>query len=265
MRSFEGKVVIITGSGSGIGLSTALAFAKEGASVTIADVNETSGIETLSKIKELGGRGISIKADVSISADCHLVVTETINAFNRIDILFNNCGIQPPNAFLNVEDLPEELWDQMLAVNLKSYYLMSKYAIPEIRKMGGGAIVNTASVQGLQSERLLPAYAASKGAVLSLTRQMALDYAKENIRVLAVCPGSIDTPMNRAIATQEPGNVDDTMRAWGRKHPLGRMGTGEDIAHAVLFLASEKASFMTGEYINVDGGLMAQGAWTTTH
>ena len=138
---------------------------------------------------------------------------------------------------------------------------MSKYAIPEIRKRGGGAVINTASVQGLQSQKLVPAYAASKGGVLSLTRQMALDYAAENIRVLAVCPGSIDTEMLRAAARLMPGDPDRTVREMGKSHPIGRIGTSTDIANVVLFLASDKASFMTGEYVCVDGGFMALGAW----
>ena len=141
--------------------------------------------------------------------------------------------------------------------------MMSKFAIPEMRKRGGGAIINTASVQGLQSQKLVPAYAASKGGVLSLTRQMALDYAEENIRVLAVCPGTIDTEMVRTIARTEQGDTDQIVAGWGKGHPLGRVGQGTDIANVVLFLASDKASFMTGEHVNVDGGFMAQGAWAT--
>ena len=155
------------------------------------------------------------------------------------------------------------MWDRILDVNLKSHFLMAKYSIPEIRRRGGGAIINLASVQGLQSMPLVPAYAASKGGILSLTRQMALDYAPENIRVLAVCPGTIDTNMVRTMAALEPGNVEDTLREWGKGHPIGRIGTGKDIANVVLFLASEKASLMTGEYVCVDGGFMALGAWAT--
>ena len=155
------------------------------------------------------------------------------------------------------------MWDRIIGVNLKSCFLMSKYAIPELRKRGGGVIINTASVQGLQSQPLVPPYAASKGGILSLTRQMSLDYAKDNIRVLAVCPGSIDTPMLRAAAGVVGGDPDEVVGQWGAAHPIGRVGTGQDIANAVLFLASDKASFMTGENVNVDGGYMALGAWAT--
>jgi NAD(P)-dependent dehydrogenase (short-subunit alcohol dehydrogenase family) len=138
---------------------------------------------------------------------------------------------------------------------------MAKYAIPELRKRGGGAIINNASVQGLQSMKRVPAYAASKGGVLSLTRQLAVEYARENIRVLAICPGTIDTDMVRSAAAMEGGDVEDTLKRYGESHPIGRIGTGQDIANGVLFLASDKASFMTGSYVCVDGGYMALGAW----
>ena len=261
MGTFDGKVVIVTGGAYGIGKGTALEFAREGARVAIADINEEVGKDTVSQVKDLGPGGLLVVADVSRSSECRRVVAETADAFGGVDILFNNVGIQSPDEYFNVEDTPEELWDRTLGVNLKSYFLMSKYAIPEIRKRGGGAIINTASVQGLQSQRLVPSYAASKGGVLSLTRQMALDYARENIRVLAVCPGTIDTQMVRVAAEHEPGDPDETVRGWGLSHPLGRVGSPKDIANAVLFLASDKASFMTGEYLCVDGGYMALGAW----
>ena len=200
---------------------------------------------------------------MSDSSECRRVVEATVERFGGVDILFNNVGIQPPASYVNVEDTPETLWDRIIGVNLKSCFLMSKYAIPEMRKRGGGVIINTASVQGLQSQPLVPPYAASKGGILSLTRQMSLDYAKDNIRVLAVCPGSIDTPMLRAAAGVVGGDPDEVVSQWGAAHPIGRVGTGQDIANAVLFLASDKASFMTGENVNVDGGYMALGAWAT--
>ena len=263
MSTFDGKVVIVTGGALGIGAATAVEFAREGAAVVVADIDVHAGSDTVSRVKEHGPGGLLIDADVSRAADCKRVVAETVAAFGGLDVLFNNVGIQAPDSYLNVEDTSEELWDRIVGVNLKSHFLMSKYAIPEIRKRGGGAIINTASVQGLQSQKLVPPYAASKGGVLSLTRQMALDYAGENIRVLAVCPGAIDTPMVRAMATLEGGDVDETVQSWGQTHPIGRIGTGQDIANVVLFLASDKASFMTGEYVCVDGGYMALGAWAS--
>ena len=263
MASFDGKVVIITGGALGIGQATAWEFAKEGAKVAIADVNCEAGEATLAEVERLGGEGLMVEADVSDSSDCRRVVDATVGRFGGVDILFNNVGIQPPTSYVNVEDTPESLWDRIIGVNLKSCFLMSKYSIPELRRRGGGVIINTASVQGLQSQPLVPPYAASKGGILSLTRQMSLDYAKDNIRVLAVCPGSIDTPMLRAAAQVGGGDPDEVVGQWGAAHPIGRVGTGQDIANAVLFLASDKASFMTGENVNVDGGYMALGAWAT--
>ncbi len=261
MGTFSSKVVIVTGGALGIGGATSLEFAREGAHVVVADVNVAAGQAILAKIDDTGNRGRFVEADVSKAANCERVVKEAVATFGGVDVLFNNVGIQPPASYANVEGTSEEMWDRILDVNLKSYFLMSKYAIPELRRRGGGVIVNTASVQGLQSMKGVPAYAASKGGVLSLTRQMALDYADDNIRVLAVCPGTIDTEMVRASAAMEGGDVEATLRRYGRSHPLGRIGTGQDIANVVLFLASDKASFMTGEYVCVDGGYMALGAW----
>ena len=263
MASFNGKVVIITGGALGIGQATAWEFAREGARVAVADVNREAGEATVDEVERLGGEGLMVEADASDSSDCRRVVEATVERFGGVDILFNNVGIQPPASYVNVEDTPEAMWDRIIGVNLKSCFLMSKYAIPEMRKRGGGVIINTASVQGLQSQPLVPPYAASKGGILSLTRQMSLDYAKDNIRVLAVCPGSIDTPMLRAAAGVMGGDADEVVGQWGAAHPIGRVGTGHDIANAVLFLASDKASFMTGENVNVDGGYMALGAWAT--
>jgi NAD(P)-dependent dehydrogenase (short-subunit alcohol dehydrogenase family) len=258
MGMHDGKVVIITGGALGIGRACAIEFAREGANVCIADVNAEAG---QSALEALGAPGHLVVADVGVASECQRVVRETVERFGGVDVLFNNVGIQPQDSYQNVEGTTEEMWDRILDVNLKSYFLMSKYAIPAIRQRGGGAIINTASVQGLQSQRGVPAYAASKGGVLSLTRQMALDYASENIRVLAVCPGTIDTEMVRASAAREPGGVQAALERYGRTHPIGRIGTGQDIANVVAFLASDKASFMTGEYVCVDGGYMALGAW----
>lgn len=263
MAAFDDRVVIVTGGAYGIGKATALEFARNGAKVVIADINEEVGNVTAGQVNELGSGGLLVLADVSKSTDCKHVVAAAVEAFGRVDILFNNVGIQAPDSYFNVEDAPEELWDRTINVNLKSYFLMSKYSIPEIRKQGGGVIINTASVQGLQSMKGVPAYAASKGGILSLTRQMAVDYASENIRILAICPGTIDTQMVRAQAAMEPGEPDETIKQWGMTHPLGRTGDPREVANVVLFLASEKASFMTGEYVNVDGGMMALGAWAS--
>jgi NAD(P)-dependent dehydrogenase (short-subunit alcohol dehydrogenase family) len=260
MAAFDDKVVIITGGALGIGRATAVAFAGEGARVTIADVNEAAGRAAIAAVDAAGGQGHLVVGDVARASECQRVVRETVDRFGHVDVLFNNVGIQPQESYLNVEDTTEEMWDRILDVNLKSYFLMSKYTIPEMRRRGGGAIINIASVQGLQSMRGVPAYAASKGGILSLTRQMAVEYAREHIRVLSVCPGSIDTEMVRASVAGEP-DVEAAVAQLGKSHPIGRIGTGQDIANVVLFLASDKASFMTGEYVCVDGGYMALGAW----
>jgi NAD(P)-dependent dehydrogenase (short-subunit alcohol dehydrogenase family) len=262
MGDYDHKVVVVTGGALGIGRACAIEFARAGACVTIADINEAAGRQTLDAIDALGARAHLVIGDVARASECQRVVRETVDRFGGLDVLFNNVGIQPQDSYRNVEDTPEEMWDRILEVNLKSYFLMSKYALPEIRRRGGGAIINTASVQGLQSQKSVPAYAASKGGILSLTRQMAVDYAAEGIRVLAVCPGSIDTEMVRAAAAQEPDGLKAALERFGRTHPIGRIGTGQDIANVVLFLASDKASFMTGEYVCVDGGYMALGAWS---
>ncbi|MDP6455728.1 MAG: glucose 1-dehydrogenase [SAR202 cluster bacterium] len=261
MADFNGKVVIVTGGALGMGGVTAEEFAKAGALVVVADVNRDAGEAIEGRIRAAGNTSVFVEADVSDSSQCRIVVERAVSEYGGVDVLFNNVGIQPPTSYQNVEDTPEETWDRIVGVNLKSHFLMSKFVIPELRKRGGGVIVNNASVQGLQSQPLVPAYAASKGGVLSLTRQMALDYASEGIRVLAICPGTIDTDMVRTVAALEGGDIEETLERYGSGHPIGRIGTGQDIANLVMFLASDAASFMTGTHVVVDGGFMALGAW----
>ena len=261
MGTFSGKSVIITGGALGIGRATAVAFAREGALVAVADVNEAAGRAIEKQLIDVSGKGLFVQGDVSKSDVCQRVVAATVAAFGGIDVLFNNVGIQPAESYFDAVHTPEELWDRIIDVNLKSYFLMAKYSIPHMLQRGGGVIVNTASVQGLQSMKGVSAYAASKGGILSLTRQLAVEYARDKIRVLAVCPGTIDTEMVRSSAAYGGGDVQAELERFGQSHPLGRIGTGDDIANAVLFLASDKASFMTGEYVCVDGGYMALGAW----
>ncbi len=263
MGEFDGKVVIVTGGAMGIGEATARAFASAGAAVSIGDVDAGRGEQVAGEVRASGGQAIFVQADVAQAADCEQLIARTAAEFGGVDILFSNAGIQPTSSYANIENTPEEMWDRIQGVNLKSRFLMAKYAIPQMRLRGGGVIVNTASVQGLQTMNLVPAYAATKGGDLSLTRQMALDYAAENVRVVAVCPGAIDTPMLRTSLDHPGADMNGLLEMAGRMHPIGRMGTGEDIANAVLFLASDRASFITGEYLCVDGGLMAQGAWAS--
>ncbi len=262
MGAFDDMVVIVTGGALGMGRATAVEFVKQGAAVVVADVNKQAGLEVQDEMRSFG-RGIFLEADVSESAACQSIVRDSVREFGGVDILFNNVGIHPGDSYVSVVDLPEEMWDRILNVNLKSHFMMAKYSIPEMRKRGGGVIINNASVQGLQSMPGVAAYAASKGGILSLNRQLALDFAVDGIRVLAICPGTIDTPLVRQAIPAGVEDVETAVRQAGEGHPIGRIGTAQEIANVVTFLASDRASFMTGEYVCVDGGYMAQGAWSS--
>ncbi|GAC1639012.1 MAG: SDR family NAD(P)-dependent oxidoreductase [Candidatus Dormibacteraceae bacterium] len=264
MGDFDGKAVIVTGGALGIGRGIVQGFAAAGAWVAIADINEVAAETLASELTGDGAKAIAVTGDVSKALEAERMVSATIDRFGRLDVLVNNAGIMPIDCYFRVEDTPEEVWDRILGVNLKGVFLMSKYAIPRLRSSGGGVIVNMSSVQGLQSMPRVPSYAASKAGILSLTRNMALDYAHEGIRVVAICPGTIDSELVRELARAEGGDVEANVRRYGSFHPLGRIGTPADIANAVLFLASERASFITGEYLTVDGGFMAQGAWASS-
>jgi meso-butanediol dehydrogenase/(S,S)-butanediol dehydrogenase/diacetyl reductase len=248
---FQGKVVLITGAGVGIGRAAAVRFGKEGAKVAINSLTPTNGQETLRLLQAARGQGIYIQGDVSITADARRIVEETVKAFGRIDILVNNAGIVLPGR---VDNISEEDWDRTIAVNLKGVYLVSKYTIPEMRKIGGGVIVLNASVVAIKGVKDRGAYTASKGGVLALTKAMAADYLSENIRVNCVCPGTTYTPSLerriQAFADPEKARVDFIAR-----QPMGRLGKDEEIAAAILFAASDEAAFMTGANIAIDGGM----------
>ena len=249
----ERKVALITGGGSGIGRATALLFAREGAAVAVVDLDECSAQAVAREIEDEGKRAIAVRCDVSQAADCQRAVRETMAAFGRLDILFNNAGIIRRASVLEIS---EDDWDRAMAVNVKSIYLMSKYAIPVIAKAGGGAIVNTGSGWGLVGGRNAVSYCASKGAVVNMTRAMALDHAAQKIRVNCVCPGDTDTGMLRSEA-QQLGAATDAFLAEAADRPLRRVGKPEDIAQAVLYLTSEASSFVTGTTLVVDGGGLA--------
>jgi NAD(P)-dependent dehydrogenase (short-subunit alcohol dehydrogenase family) len=257
MPTFEGKIVIVTGGAKGIGRAICLAFAREGANVLCADVDTSAGAAIEVQSANLPGKVVFREADVAQTAQCQDLINWCVSTWGGVDIIVNNVGIQPAHSYVPAHELPEEDWDRILAVNLKSTFLMTKYGVPQLQKRGGGAIVNIASVQGLQSARHVSAYAASKGGLLNLTRQLALEYASDGIRVNAVNPGTIETEL--AIAGS--GGLEPLREAAARTHPLGRAGQPEEVAEAVLFLASDRASFITGEYLCVDGGMMAKGAW----
>ena len=246
----QDKVALITGGNRGIGLATAKLFVAEGARVAISARNENVGRDAL---QQLPG-AIFLQGNVTRKHDCQRIIDETVGAFGRLDILFNNAGIILRNR--NVEATTEEEWDTTIETNLKSVFLMSRAALPHLRAAGGGAIINTSSYIGLVGAKGLAAYAASKGAVVNLTRAMALDHAHENIRVNCICPGSVETDMIHS-AWRAYGDVEAAARVWASKHPMNRIATPEEIARVVLFLASDDSSFITGAAIPIDGGITA--------
>ncbi|MEH7350204.1 SDR family NAD(P)-dependent oxidoreductase [Gottfriedia acidiceleris] len=241
------KVAVITGGGSGIGRATAIRFAREGAKIVIADINEVTGEETLGLIKEQYPAAIFVKTNVAESKSIQNLMKRAVEHFGRIDILFNNAGIG--NSEVRSVDLAEEEWDQVIDINLKSVFLGIKYAIPELKKSGNGVIINTASLLGLKGRKYVSAYNASKGGVVLLTQNAALEYGKYNIRVNAIAPGIIDTNIIKEWKNDE--------RKWpilSRANALGRIGNPDEVASAALFLASDEASFVTGATLSVDGG-----------
>lgn len=248
-----GKAALITGGASGIGKATAKLFAREGAAVTIVDVNVESGEAVARAIGDDGGQAIFVRCDVTKASDCQQAVEKTVGCFGRLDILFNNAGVTRRASVL---ETTEEEWDWVMAVNVKSIFLMSKAAIPVMIKAGGGVIVNSGSGWGLVGGKDAVSYCASKGAVIQLTKAMSLDHGPQNIRVNAVCPGDTDTPM-LADEARQLGNSHEVILAESVHRPLGRVGRPEEIAQAVLYLASDASSFVTGTTLLVDGGGLA--------
>ena len=264
MSEFEGKSVIVTGGALGIGGGVSRGFGAAGANVTVMDVDDEGGAQTVAEINAGKGNAQYVSADAGTTEGCKATVDAAVEAYGGVDILINNVGIQPPESYVDAVDLPEESWDRIINVNLKSRFLMSKYSVPHMRRAGGGVIISVASVQGLLSMPFVSAYAASKGGDLSLTRQMSIDFAKDNIRVFSINPGTINTPMVWNALAGTGDDVEQGLIDSAKSHPIGRIGEPADIAEAMLFLASSKASFITGSYLNVDGGMMAVGAWAGT-
>ncbi len=248
-----GKVALITGGASGIGRATASLFAREGAAVAIADLDEAKAVEVANKITSSGGRAIFEPSDVTSASDCRRVVERVSREFGAIHILFNNAGII---RRASVVELSEEDWDRVMAVNVKSIYLMSREVIPVMAKAGGGSIINTASGWGLAGGPRAAVYCASKGAVVLLTKAMAIDHGPQKIRVNCICPGDTDTAMLRNEARQL-GESENRFLADAAHRPLGRVGKPEEIAQAALYLAGDASSFVTGTALVVDGGGLA--------
>jgi NAD(P)-dependent dehydrogenase (short-subunit alcohol dehydrogenase family) len=251
---FADKVAFVTGAASGIGRAAALAFAREGASVVVADVSEPDNLETAHLIGEQGGRAIAVRCDVTKAADVEGAMAKTVEAFGRLDFAFNNAGIEPRKAAPTAE-YDEDEWNRIIDINLRGVFLCMKHEIPLILKHGAGrAIVNTSSGAGVIGIKGSPAYTAAKHGVIGLTRAAALDYAAQNLRINAVCPGYIDTPMMGRFTGGTPEGRAKVIA----EEPAGRMGKPEEIAAAVLWLCSDGAAFMVGHAMVVDGGQTVQ-------
>jgi NAD(P)-dependent dehydrogenase (short-subunit alcohol dehydrogenase family) len=248
----EGKVALVTGGASGIGRATALTFAREGAKLVIADMNDEGGQQTVHMITENGGEAIFVRTDVSQAVEVQALISKAVETYGRLDCAHNNAGIGlRPRAPLH--ECTEETWDRVLVINLKGVWLCMKYEILQMRTQGDGAIVNTASGLGLVGMPNASAYVASKHGVVGLTKTAALEYAQQGIRVNCVCPGVIHTPMTEGLLS------DPELRArLIASEPVGRIGNPEEIAEAVVWLCSDAASFVTGHAMSVDGGYVAQ-------
>lgn len=252
---FRDKVVVVTGAAHGMGRASAIAFAGEGGRVVVADVDEQGGRETNHLIAQSGGRGHFFRCNVLDARDVERMIAEVAQSFGGVDVLHNNAGVV---RYGTVVDMSLEDWHLILNTNLTASFLTCKYAIPEMRKRGGGAIVNTASAQAFASQKTVAAYAASKGGIVSFTKTVALDHAADGIRCNCIAPGSIHTPMlDDAAQTFSPGDPTRALTEWGHLHPIGRVGRPDEVAKTVLFLASDDASFITGACLSVDGGLLA--------
>jgi NAD(P)-dependent dehydrogenase (short-subunit alcohol dehydrogenase family) len=251
MSEFTGKVALITGGNAGIGRATAIEFAQHGAKVVITGRREKEGHEVIAEIKALGGEAIFAKTDVSKESDVNAMIERTLETFGRLDCAFNNAGIE--ETLTPLSNQTEETYDQIMDINVKGVWLSLKHEIPAMLKTGGGAIVNSSSIAGLVGFAMAPVYVASKHAVIGLTKSIALEYAKQNVRVNAVAPGSIETRMLRDFAS-----APEVRQMLEAGHPMGRIGQPKEVASTVIWLCSGGASFVTGQTLAIDGGYTVQ-------
>lgn len=249
-----GKNALITGGGSGIGRAMALAFVAEGARVFVADMRGDAAEETVLQLSQAGGDAVAFQADVTSSADVQTMIASALDRFTHIDILCNNAGI---GSTQTVVDTPEDVWEMVFAVNVRGIFLCCKYTLPHMIEAGGGVIVNTASAAGLVGLKNRAAYCASKGAVISLTRAMAVDHVAQKIRCNCICPGTVDSPWVGRLLEAAPDPVAERAALVARQ-PMGRLGTPQEVARAAVYLASDDADFVTGSSLVIDGGLTAQ-------
>ncbi|QCJ41027.1 glucose 1-dehydrogenase [Bacillus sp. S3] len=254
LMQLDGKVALVTGGASGIGLASAKLLAEANVRVALLDINEEQGLKAVDEIAKNGSEAVFIRCDVTSNNDCKNAVEKAEELFGRIDILFNNAGVIKRK---NVVDHHEEEWDLVLNVSLKGVFLLSKYAIPLMAKNGGGSIINTGSGWGLKGGDAAASYCAAKAGVVNLTKAMAIDHGKQNIRVNCICPGDTDTPLLRDEAKQLQFDEESFLASSAVGRPLERIGTPHDIAKGVLFLASDMASWVTGTVLTVDGGGLA--------
>jgi len=247
------KVVFITGAGSGVGRAASKIFAREGAKIVVVDIDPNAGRETVDRVKQQGGVALFVLCDVAVEADVKKAIETGVSAFGKLNILYNNAGVLWRDKDLEVTRTDETTWDRVMGINVKGAVWVCKYGIPELIKQGGGSIVNIGSGTALMGfTKAQDAYTASKGALISLTRSMAIVYAKDNIRANIIHPGPIDTPMQKEWDEETKKEIS----AWV---PLGRLASAEDIAYCGLFLASEESAYITGTEIVVDGGIMVKG------
>jgi NAD(P)-dependent dehydrogenase (short-subunit alcohol dehydrogenase family) len=250
----DGKVALITGAGGGQGRAAAVLFAHEGAKVVVADVKDDGGQETVQMVKSAGGQAASIVADVSQAAQVEAAVRLAVETYGALHIMYNNAAVLHRKDAL-VTNLEEDIWDLVIDINLKGVYLGCKYAVPEIVKAGGGSVINVSSLAGLVGIGNVHAYTAAKGGVISLTRAVAMGFAAQNVRCNVICPGGVDTPMMAHVFH----NPNPKFRELSEKgHPIGRLGTPEDIAYMALYLASNESSWVTGSVFTIDGGYAAR-------